>query len=83
MIDYVLNVAVSISAGVGALTSAMPALQYPLHGHRAQRLCAALLRYGGSCVVINIRWYLEEPRVEEGLEQEELPTAGGRKANEH
>ena len=26
MIDYMLNVAVGISAGVGALTSAMPAL---------------------------------------------------------
>jgi hypothetical protein len=47
--------------------------QYLLHGYRARRLRAALLRYGGSrTVVINIPWYLEEPRVEEGLEQEEI-----------
>jgi amino acid transporter len=47
--------------------------QYLLHGHRARRLRAALLRYGGSrIVVINVPWYLEEPRVEEGLEQEEI-----------
>jgi hypothetical protein len=47
--------------------------QYLLHGQGARRLRAALLRYGGSRVVlINIPWYLEEPRVEEGLEQEEI-----------
>jgi hypothetical protein len=51
--------------------------QYLLHGHRARRLRAALLRYGGSrIVVINVPWYLEEPRVEEGLEQEEITGAG-------
>ena len=47
--------------------------QYLLHTHRARRLRAALLRYGGSrLVVINVPWYLEEPRIEEGLEQEEI-----------
>jgi hypothetical protein len=47
--------------------------QYLLHGHRARRVRAALLRYGGSrTVVISVPWYLEEPRVEEGLEQEEI-----------
>ncbi|HEX6842073.1 MAG TPA: hypothetical protein VF113_11110, partial [Stellaceae bacterium] len=57
--------------------------QYLLHGYRARRLRAALLRYGGSrVVVISIPWYLEEPRVEEGLEQEELLTAGSKKASE-
>ena len=47
--------------------------QYLLHGHRARCLRAALLRYGGSrIVVMNVPCYLEEPRVEEGLEQEEM-----------
>ncbi len=47
--------------------------QYLLHGQRARRLRAALLRYGGShIVVINIPWYLEEPHIEQGLEQEEI-----------
>ncbi len=56
--------------------------QYLLHGRRARRLCAALLRYGGSrVVVINVPWYLEEPHIEEGLEQEELPGADGRRAS--
>ncbi|MDB5606084.1 MAG: putative aminoacid/polyamine transporter, permease protein, partial [Bradyrhizobium sp.] len=45
--------------------------QYLLHTHRAHRVRAALLRYGGSqVVVINVPWYLEEPHIEEGLEQE-------------
>jgi amino acid transporter len=57
--------------------------QYLLHGYRARRLRAALLRYGGSrIVVINVPWYLEEPHVEEGLEQEEISsTAGKRQAS--
>jgi hypothetical protein len=47
--------------------------QYLLHGQGARRLRAALLRYSGSrVVVVNIPWYLEEPRIEEGLEQEEI-----------
>ncbi len=47
--------------------------QYLLHGQGARRLRAALLRYGGSrVVVVNIPWYLEEPHIEEGLEQEEI-----------
>jgi len=47
--------------------------QYLLHGYRARRLRTALLRYGGSrVVVIDVPWYLQEPRIEEGLEQEEL-----------
>jgi hypothetical protein len=57
--------------------------QYLLHGHRDRRLRAALLRYGGSrVVVINIPWHLEEPHIEEGLEQEELLDADGKKARE-
>jgi amino acid transporter len=56
--------------------------QHLLHGHRARRLCSALLRYGGSrVVVINVPWYLEEPRIEEGLEQEELLADDGKKAS--
>jgi hypothetical protein len=57
--------------------------QYLLHTHRARRLSAAILRYGGSRVVlINAPWYLEEPRIEEGLEEEELRGAGGKTAKE-
>lgn len=48
--------------------------QHLLHGHRSHRLQAALLRYGGSRVVVMIiPWYLQEPRIEEGLETEERP----------
>ncbi|HZO22704.1 MAG TPA: APC family permease [Steroidobacteraceae bacterium] len=48
--------------------------QYLLHGHRLRRLQAALLRYGGSRIVVMvIPWHLEEPRIEEGLEEEETP----------
>lgn len=46
--------------------------EYLLHTHRARRLRSALLRYGGSRVtVINIPWYLEEPRLEAGLDEAE------------
>jgi amino acid transporter len=54
--------------------------QYLLHGYRARRLSACLRRYGGSrLVVINVPWYLEEPRPEQGLEPQELATAAGNK----
>jgi hypothetical protein len=43
-----------------------------LYAHRGQRLRAALLRYGGpGLVVINVPWYLEQPRLEEALEKEQ------------
>jgi amino acid transporter len=46
--------------------------QYLLHRRRARRLRSALLRYGGSrLAVIELPWYREEPRIEEGLEEEE------------
>ena len=45
--------------------------QYLLHTRRARRLRAALMRYGGSrLVLITIPWYLEEPSIEEALEEE-------------
>ena len=47
MLDYLLNVAVGISAGVGALTSAVPSL----HGHTLL-LCLAILV---AITVINLR----------------------------
>ncbi len=54
--------------------------QYLLHSHRAHRLRACLLRYGGSqVVVINVPWYLEEPRPEQGLEPEEIAVANGKR----
>lgn len=46
--------------------------QWVLHEWRARRLRWALVRYGGSnVVVISIPWYLEEPAIEEGLDEEE------------
>src|SRR5438045_5795423 len=51
MIDYVLNVAVGISAGVGALTSALP----PLHPYTLP-LCLAIL---ALVTLINLRGTLE------------------------
>jgi len=50
--------------------------QHLLHSRRLRRMQAALLRYGGSHVVVMIiPWHLEEPRIEEGLEEEETPPA--------
>lgn len=50
--------------------------QYLLHGQRMRRLQGALLRYGGSRVIVMIiPWHLEEPSIEEGLEQQETPPA--------
>jgi hypothetical protein len=47
--------------------------QYVLHTHHAQRLRSTLLRYGGpQTIVINMPWYLEQPRIEEAVEKEEL-----------
>jgi amino acid transporter len=43
MIDYILNVAVGISAGVGAMGSAIPALQ-----PHTLRLCLAILLLQGG-----------------------------------
>jgi hypothetical protein len=57
--------------------------QYLMHEHRDRRMRAALMRYGGSrVIVINLPWYLEEPRIEEGLEQEELAGPGDKRAGE-
>jgi amino acid transporter len=47
LLDYVLNVAVGISAGIGALVSAVP----PLHGH-ILALCLATL---GLLTLVNLR----------------------------
>jgi hypothetical protein len=56
--------------------------QYLLHAQRARRLRAALLRYAGSrVVVINVPWYLQEPDIEQGLEQEELAGPEDKKAS--
>ncbi|MBW0002050.1 MAG: APC family permease [Hyphomicrobiales bacterium] len=47
--------------------------QYLLHNHRSYRVRRALLRYGGSrLVLLTVPGYLEEPRIEEGLEEEEV-----------
>jgi amino acid transporter len=46
--------------------------QHLLHLHRSWRLRTALLRYGGSrLMVIEAPWYIEEPRMEEALQPEE------------
>ena len=53
--------------------------QYLLHNQRLRRMQTALLRYGGSRIVVMIiPWHLEEPRIEEGLEQEETPATAAR-----
>jgi amino acid transporter len=45
--------------------------QHILHTHRARHLRTALLRYGGSRVVVmNIPWYLEAPAIDESLARE-------------
>lgn len=50
--------------------------QYLLHTQRARRLSSAILRYGGSnVVVIRVPWHLEEPQVQEALEPEEIPSS--------
>jgi amino acid transporter len=47
--------------------------QHLLHTHRARRLRNALLRFGGSrLIVMNAPWYLEEPKIEEVLAVEEI-----------
>lgn len=51
MIDYVLNVAVGISAGIGALTSAIP----QLHPYNLE-LCLAVL---ALISIVNLRGTLE------------------------
>ena len=56
--------------------------QHLLHSRRLRRMQAALLRYGGSRIVVMIiPWHLEEPRIEEGLEQEETPLTPARTAD--
>jgi amino acid transporter len=57
--------------------------QHLLHSHRSRRIRSALLRYGGSRVVVtHIPFYVEEPDIEEALEDAEkdvknvLSTAG-------
>ncbi len=55
--------------------------QYVLHTHRGARLRHALVRYGGSRVVVtSIPWYLEEPQPEQGLEEEERADGASRTA---
>ncbi|HEX2687033.1 MAG TPA: APC family permease, partial [Kofleriaceae bacterium] len=45
--------------------------QYLLHTHRARQLRSRLLRFGGSrLVIIQIPWYLKEPRLEQGVAEE-------------
>lgn len=47
--------------------------QFLLHSHRARRLHARLLRFGGSrIVIIHIPWYLKEPQIEQGITEEPI-----------
>lgn len=51
--------------------------QHFLHSHRAERLRADLLRYGGpDLIVVSMPWYLKEPRYEDAFISEELREAG-------
>lgn len=55
-----------------------------LHTHRAWRLRSALLRYGGSqVIVINIPWYLKEPQIEAALSEESDAAASTSKGGRH
>jgi amino acid transporter len=46
--------------------------EYLLSNQRARRLRSAVLDYGGSgVVVIGVPWYLTEPKIEEGMTDEE------------
>ena len=58
-VDYILNVAVAISAGAGGIISAFPAAQpYTLP------ICLGLLllRGGPQVVIINTPWHLRDPK---------------------
>jgi amino acid transporter len=42
--------------------------QVPLHTRRTRKLRSRLLRFGGSRVVlVQVPWYLDEPRIEQGI----------------
>lgn len=58
--------------------------QHLLHTHRARRLANSLLLYGGSRIaVMTLPWYLEEPRVEEAVEPEEITATSEGAADRH
>src|SRR3954453_7439894 len=58
--------------------------QYLLHTHRAWRLRSALLRHGGSqVVVISIPWYLEEPQIESALNEGSEEVAFAPQTSQH
>lgn len=61
--------------------------QYLLHSYRVRRVRSCLLRYGGSrllryggsrIVVIDVPWYMDEPRPEQGLDPEEAADKTGK-----
>jgi hypothetical protein len=55
--------------------------EHLMYSHRARQLRSALLRYGGSrLVVINIPWYLQEPEIDEALSEETEAAAEEKKA---
>lgn len=57
--------------------------QHFLHSHRAWRIHSALLRYGGSrLAVMNLPWYLEEPEINEALDEEGLANVADSKPGE-
>jgi amino acid transporter len=60
--------------------------QHILHTHRAMRLRSALLRYGGSrLIVMSVPWYIEEPDISDATETGELhhaPDSSGRSDDE-
>jgi hypothetical protein len=49
-----------------------------LYRRRGETLRSALLRYGGSqLIVVNVPWYLQEPRIEEAMAEERRETYFG------
>jgi hypothetical protein len=84
MIDYVLNVAVGISAGVAALVSAVPMLHpytlalclgilalLTLANLRGTTDASRLFALPTYLFVIMVPWYLTPPKIKDALTQEE------------
>ena len=70
VVDYMLNVAVGISAGVGEVAGRRWR-EAVLHTRRTANLRTSILRHGGPGVsVLLVPWQLEPPETARALEEE-------------